>query len=243
MKEKVDHPVIDELKGKIDLSLVDELKGKVDLDIIDDLKEKISLKFLPGSKSKVHPGQAGKFTEKVDSAPVPKIDEKADISKIREACLELLNKIRKTGLGSNDVKMNEYFKDNFDKIKDNNDDKDFLIKLARDLAKMYASVNTNEVVQVKLMIKKLLQRSRGWFGTKGLVEKARKVTEAFSHTPLEERGRVISERKANAVQKTLATHRFFNKNKPQLPMKGDEIDFKKAAKSYKKIKKAVCYMP
>lgn len=165
--------------------------------------------------------------------------ETDDIQKIKADKLlgenyDLLQKIDSHRINSKDMIIENYIMNIKEQLNNYQLIPEKLAEINEELTKTLKSVSSPEVIAVKNAVKTL--RETDHFFSRGRPAKAKRIEDALCNTPLQERGSVITHQgPANKVQEALASHRHFGKG-GEVYKKGGEIDYEKAAQTYKSLK-------
>jgi hypothetical protein len=153
------------------------------------------------------------------------------IAKENEA---LLDNILQYKVNAKDVLLQKYIDDTRQKLIENRGDVALLTEMKAELTQVLASVSSPQVAAVKEAAQ-ALRDSVHWY-TRRKLTKAELIENALCHTPLDQRGTVITQAgPANKVQEALASHRHLGKG-GDVYKKGNEIDVENAANTFKKLK-------
>jgi hypothetical protein len=139
------------------------------------------------------------------------VDRAQEVKKVilKEQCILLIAQIAAENVGKYDTQTGVFCKKYGKKIHEGAEDLNSLLEM---LKTIYASVTSEEMQAVKEQIKRLENKSQGFFGTfSGCTEKAKLIQSAVGTVPLLERAHVFSNEKndnCNQVRIALASHRI-----------------------------------
>lgn len=147
---------------------------------------------------------------------------------------ELLENILSHKVNSDDVMLQNYVDQSQREMFRYGTNPQKLEQIKAELTETLKSVSSAEVVAVKAASQNFRENTR-WY-THGKKAKANRIEDALCNTPLHLRGNVISHTgPANKVQEALASHRHLGKS-GNVYKKGDQIDIKEAAATFKRLK-------
>jgi|GEM_PF-3640682 len=165
-------------------------------------------------------------------------DEARQTAQLTKDCEDLLGRIGKLAVGSNDIQMDHYVADIRRRMEQPGVN---LAALKKELTETEKSANSVDVQLIKETIE-------NYTGKKGLFsvdkdKKAERIENALAEVPVHKRGKIFEDSENNnpavlAVRIELARHRYLGKH-DKIYMTGDQVDENKAASTFRSIKDRV----
>jgi hypothetical protein len=129
---------------------------------------------------------------------------------IKKECINLLYSIKESGWGDNDSYTVQFHNEKINTLENINNLAD-LKQLKEELIKVEKAVTSDEIIALKLQVKRLNAKKNHFFGTNNLQKKIHAINEAVYQVPLRDRIHVFTNQQNTQclqVQKALNMHRY-----------------------------------